>query len=446
MKSQASQRVIAALLICFVAVVALFALQSAPVSRTRPLVVVPPHSPPAMTTQGELRGTPVPPPRPRSTVSPPDSAVRIRPSTPPGPAPAGSPTPDADPARLAAPAGRWQVWFPYWPLTTTAPVLRALTLDAQGEARGLSKPEIDLGLQPGFPGPSLYRLHPSPDRRLWVAELAYGEQVYPVVLDLKRGTVHGLPGEQAFFYAWHPDSRRVLLSAVEGWLLVDVMRGDYELLGQFDGRGAPLPVRALAYSPDGRFLADALVYAPTVAETSPKVDVGLWEGGQRTSLFTLAGGSMVAEHGLRWSPDGQVLALIADVHKEDGRQTQLWTTDARSLIPMLRGVLAREVQYNHPPAWSPNSRSIAAITHVSADEAVITIFDTNGGSRREIRPRPGGLPSHLTWSKDGRWLLFSLKRDGYSEVWRVSPDGAQQRSIAGPMPADAPFALIESHE
>ena len=71
MKSRSGQRVIAALLICFVAVVALFALQSAPVSRTRPLVVVPPHSPPAVTTQGELRGTPVPPPSPRSAVSPP---------------------------------------------------------------------------------------------------------------------------------------------------------------------------------------------------------------------------------------------------------------------------------------------------------------------------------------------------------------------------------------
>ena len=304
---------------------------------------------------------------------------------------------------------------------------------------------IDLGLRSEFPGPSLYRLHPSPDRHLLVADIAYGEQVYPLVLDLKRSSVYTLPGEQAYFYAWHPDSRRVLVSAVEGWLLVDVTNRRYELLTQFDTTGDPLPLRALAYAPDGQSLADAVVYAPTVTEPAARIEVGLWQTGQRRSLFSLAGGSMLAEHSLRWSPDGRWLAFIADVH-QNGRQTQLWTIDMRTGNAEMRGMLAQESQYNHPPAWSPDSGAIAAIAQPSDGEASIVIFDVRNSDRRNIQLRSTGAPAHLVWSMDGRWLMFSLARGGFGEAWVSSADGARQQAIAGALPAGAPFAFVEGHE
>jgi WD40 repeat protein len=445
MKHRSGQAVVFALLLCFIAAMLIFALQREPAPRTRPFIAAPPDSPPAVAHQQGQRGTPVLPPRYPPATSLPDREASLRPTyeSQHGRPPVALPTPDVHAADVMN--GRWRLWFPHWPSSTAAPVLRSITLGAQGETQQHSWPEIALGLQPSFPGPSLYRLHPSPNRRLWVAEIAYGEQVYPVVLDLRQGKVYTPPGEQAYFYAWHPDGRRVLLSAVEGWLLADAISRRYELFTLFDAAGVPLPVRAVAYSPDGRSLAEASLYPPTVAEPTAAIEVGLWRDGQRASLLRLVGGSMVAEHSLRWSPDGDTLALIADVHGE-GRQTQLWTIDTRSRIPTLRGVLAREEQYNHPPAWSPDGRSIAALARSGADEAFITIFDVNDGGQREIRPRTGGSPSHLFWSKDGRWLLFSLERGGYSEVWITSPDGVRQQALAGPLPAGAPFALIEDHE
>ncbi len=292
----------------------------------------------------------------------------------------------------------------------------------------------------------MYRLHPSPDRRLLVADIAYGEQVYPLVIDLKRSAVYTLPGEQAYFYVWHPDSRRVLVSAVEGWLLVDVMSRRYAPLAQFDTTGESLPLRALAYSPDGQSLADAAVYAPTVTETTARIEIGLWQAGQRRPLFSLADGSMLAEHSLRWSPDGQQLAFIADVHRDGGRQTQLWTIDMRTGNAEMRGMLAQEAQYNHPPAWSPDGSAIAAIAQRSDGEASIVVFDVRSGGRRDILLRPKGTPAHLVWSTDGRWLVFSLTQEEFSEVWVSSADGARQQAIARAMPAGAPFALVEGHE
>ena len=444
MRRRTGQGLIFALLVGFVAVIAAFALQRAAAPPTRPLAVLPPHSPPAATGSQALRGTPVPLPSDRSAAGLPTETP-----WPPTPIsesqPGRLPTPDDQPQLAGLPADRWRIWLPYQRSATDAPAFQLLAPDAQDKRRWQFGPAIDLGLRSEFPGPSLHRLHPSPDRRLVVADLAYGEQVYPLVIDLKQGRVYTLPGEQAYFYAWHPDSRRVLVSAVEGWLLVDVMSQRYERLTQFDATSEPLPLRALAYSPNGQSLADAAVYAPTITETVARIEVGLWQAGRRRLLFSLPGGSMLAEHSLRWSPDGRWLAFIADVH-QNGRQTQLWTIDMRTGNAEMRGMLAQESQYNHPPAWSPDSSTIAAIAQPSDGEASIAIFDVRNSDRRNIQLRSTGAPAHLVWSMDGRWLMFSLARGGFGEAWVSSADGARQQAIAGALPAGAPFAFVEGHE
>jgi WD40 repeat protein len=307
---------------------------------------------------------------------------------------------------------------------------------------------VDLGLRPEFPGPTLVDLHPSPDQQLLVADIAFGESIGSVIIDPDNGTIRQIPGEFAYFYAWHPDSRRILVSAVEGWLLVDVVSQSYETMDFQSESGDWLPVRALAYSPDGKQLADAIVYPPTVSKPGWEVEVGMRVGerGMRIPLLRVLGGSIIAEHSLRWSPDGRTLIFVADVHN-GGRRTQLWAINVSDGTSRLLATLAREVQYNHPAVWSPDGRYIAAIVKESSNENGVVsdniyLFTLESGDARKITHFLHRRLSHLAWSPDGSRLAFSVSLGDYGEIWVTTLDGTHQHPIAGPATPNAPFVWL----
>ncbi len=372
--------------------------------------------------------------------------------TPVSPPPASTPLPFPTPAFPPVPTGQGpaqlqRVWFPYFPNPASSPQLQAALLDQQGRRRTLSDQVVDLGLRPEFPGPTLVDLHPSPDQQLFAADIAFGESIGSVIIDPDKGTIRQIPGEFAYFYAWHPDSRRILVSAVEGWLLVDVVSQSYETMDFQSESGDWLPVRALAYSPDGKQLADALVYAPTVSRPIGEIEIGirLGERGARTSLFRLTGGSMIAEHSLRWSPDGRTLIFVADVH-DGGRRTQLWAINVAGGTSRLLGTLAQEVQYNHPAVWSPDGCYVAAIVEEANENGMVSdnifLFPLESGDARKITYFSNRRLSHLAWSPDGSLLAFSISLGDYGEIWVTTLDGTHQHPIAGPTTPDAPFVWL----
>ncbi len=370
-------------------------------------------------------------------------------TSPPAPTLLPFPTPAFPPAPTGQrPAQLQRVWFPYFPDPASSPQLQAVLVDLQGQRWTQSGQAIDLGLRPEFPGPTFLNLHPSPDQQLLVADVAFGESVRSMLIDPYRGTIRQIHNESAYFYAWHPDSRRVLVSAIEGWLLIDVISQSYEIVDFQSELGDWLPVRALAYSPDGGQLADALVYAPTVSKPIGEIEIGIRVGerGIRTSLLRLTGGSMIAEHSLRWSPDGRTLIFVADVHDDGGRHTQLWTIDVVDGISRLLATLAQEVQYNHPAVWSPDGRYIAAIVEeANGDGSVsdnIYLFTLEPGTARKITHFSNQRLSHLAWSPDGSHLAFSISLGDHGEIWVTTLDGARQHPIAGPTTPDAPFVWL----
>jgi hypothetical protein len=60
--------------------------------------------------------------------------------------------------------------------------------------------------------------------------------------------------------AWHPDGQRVLVSSDKGSLLVDLVSLKYQIVNFPKSDSGSSLVRAVAYSPDGKQLADAVVY------------------------------------------------------------------------------------------------------------------------------------------------------------------------------------------
>lgn len=456
-------------IVVFTAITVLALSSGALASLARLFSISPLAPPPSPTVSRGLQssplGTPVPFPQWTATSV---SVATATPTIPPPPGyPTGAPWPPQvtpeppqatilprafpTPAFYSTPTGQRPVrlqrlWFPYFPDPARSPQLQVLLLDQHGQRWTLSDQVVDLGLRPEFPGPTLVDLHSSPDQQLLVADIAFGESIGSVIIDPSRGTIRQIPGEFAYFYAWHPDSRRIIVSAIEGWLLVDVVSQSYETIDFRSERGDWLPVRALAYSPDGKQLADALVYAPTVSKPIGEIEVGIWlERDSRTSLFRLTGGSMIAEHSLRWSPDGRTLILVADVH-DGGRRTQLWAIDVADRSPELLGILAQEAQYNHPAVWSPDGRYIAAIVEEVNDNGIVSdniyLFTPDSEAAQKITHFSGRRLSHLAWSPDGSMLAFSVSLGDYGEIWVTTLDGTRQYPIAGPATPDAPFVWL----
>jgi dipeptidyl aminopeptidase/acylaminoacyl peptidase len=255
---------------------------------------------------------------------------------------------------------------------------------------------------------------------------------------------------------WSPDSRRLAFVKGGDLYLVDAGGGGLQRLTRTpDAESEP------CWSPDGRFLA----FVRGGALWALQVD--------RTRLvqLTAAGGDSAAASAPQWSPDGRRIAYttrddrgLADLlvpnylgdrvttdSVKEGFPDQavrvvetaaLWDDDdsrAGLSDEPLRVVRMRLGPGKHPAvgavAWSPDSRRLAILEilpdmrtrtlHVArADSGAVRSVATDVDSawvddyEWAIVDRPT-----LQWSPDGRWILFTTERSGFTHLARVGPDG-----------------------
>lgn len=364
----------------------------------------------------------------------------------PFPTPVFRPTP-----RGRQPIQLQHLWFPYFPDPTSSPQLQAVLVDQQGQRWAQEARSIDLQVDPYPPGSVLRNLHSSPDHRWIIADLAFSGSY---LIDLSSGAsrpvisdVYAGPGQ---FLAWSPDSQHVVILPEtfpqEVWLM-DIFSQEHRVLELPTSDFGYSLVRTVAYSPDGKQLADAVVYPATISRPDEEIEIGVRVGeqGTRMSVFGVSGGGMIAEHGLRWSPDGRTLIFVADVHS-GGRRTQLWAINIADGASRLLATLAREVQYNHPAVWSPDGRYVAAIVEEANENGIVSdnifLFPLESGDARKITYFSNRRLSHLAWSPDGSLLAFSVSLGDYGEIWVTTLDGTHQYPIAGPTTPDAPFVWL----
>jgi hypothetical protein len=392
-----------------------------------------------------LTPEPTPPPPP-TTSGEPKPTVQVTPVQP-FPTPAFPPTPDGD-----RPVDLQTIWYPYFPAPDSQPQFQAVLVDAEGQRWGRSDRLVDLTLpsrQPGpDPGPILADLHASPNYHWMIADFAY---VGSRLVDLSSGMSSPLTDDSTaapwYFLAWQPEGQHILAATAEGFSLIDLVSQKYESVDFQSESGNTLPVRALAYSPDGKQLADILVYAPNVSKSDFEIEVGVRadERDPRTPLLRIPGGDMIAEHSLRWSPDGRKLIFVADIHK-DGRCTQLWVVNVADGTSQVLMQLAKDLQYNHPAVWSPDGRYIAAIKIEPGNGGGVFLIEAETGQERRIAHFTDRQLSHLRWSPDGQKLAFTLSTKDYGEIWMTNLDGTLQYPIAGPAVPDAPFVWLPAVE
>ncbi len=421
-------------------------LQSSPLGTPVPL----PETLPSVPVATVAPTIPPPPGYPTDQPWPPQvTPAPLQPTTPPRPfpTPAFQPTPAG-----RRPAQLQQLWFPYLPDSASSPQLRAVLVDQQGQRWTQEARSIDLRVDPYPPGSVLLNLHPSPDHRWIIADLAFSGS-YLINLDSGAGRpiitdVHTGPGQ---FLAWSPDSQHVVILPEtfpqEAWEM-DIASQRHTILDLPKSEFGYTLARAIAYSPDGTTLADASLYGQTVSKSTSEVEIGLQasELGARSSLAWLSG-DRVVEHSLAWSPDGQRLAFVVVVGTYDAEPSnediQLWTVNRAdgNLTLVARGLAP------YRALWSPDGRYIAFLKAESSpwEKPVfsnIYLLDLATGKEQPLTHFAEQHLGHLAWSPDGKQLAFSVSMAEYSEVWVIGLNGTGQHAIAGPATPDAPFVWL----
>ncbi|HLK66597.1 MAG TPA: LpqB family beta-propeller domain-containing protein [Bryobacteraceae bacterium] len=188
-----------------------------------------------------------------------------------------------------------------------------------------------------------------------------------------------------------------------------------------------------AWSPDGQSIAflratsetSRIIVMPATGGTEKQIVVpGRFDPGhQRVSAGPL---DRLASPGPAWSPDGKSLVFRQCLpSRENGcplHLVSLATLQVRQLTELIPGVA------DMCPAWSPDGRRIAFARFISSAVADLYTISAEGGSARRVTEEARGI-SGVTWSGDGRKLIFSSNRNGTYGLWAVSEEDRAIRAI-----------------
>src|SRR5882762_11611267 len=88
----------------------------------------------------------------------------------------------------------------------------------------------------------------------------------------------------------------------------------------------------------------------------------------------------------------------------------------------------------HTPEYTV---AFASFAPINTD---IFVADANGNSPKPLLAHPG-LDYNASFSRDGKWIVFTSEREGSADIYRVHPDGSGLQRIADSPSYDDQAAL-----
>jgi WD40 repeat protein len=165
----------------------------------------------------------------------------------------------------------------------------------------------------------------------------------------------------------------------------------------------------VVFSPDGKRLATATDSAGPIDDKDNQVLVMIWDTETWQNLVTLSGfGNRV--WGLDFSPDSSQLATAAPT---GGMGVQFWDTRSGEEILLLPGGASIEA---HRATFSPDGKHM-----ITAGVNLPTIWDLGTLSKLSTLPGPNGTVTGLSFSPDGT-RLATAGRDGTARIYLLEID------------------------
>lgn len=196
-----------------------------------------------------------------------------------------------------------------------------------------------------------------------------------------------------------------------------------------------------AWSPDGRLIAflralpagkAAVILISALGGPERKLTDIYWTGAELFPPF------------LTWSPDSKQLVVVDKRAPEAPTGLFLLSIESgekRSLIPPPTNSIG-----DSSPAFSPDGRTLAftrAVSYPVNDVYLLALSDDlrpNGELRRLTFDNR--RCSGLTWTPDGREIVFSSNRLGHFRLWRISLSGSARPQLVASIGGDAHFPAI----
>ncbi len=169
------------------------------------------------------------------------------------------------------------------------------------------------------------------------------------------------------------------------------------------------------WSPDGRFIAFV-----RRSKNQSSIDIVPAIGGAERKVYTLSDMTSWEYGGLAWSGDGKYL-IFPD---------RLSLADPSALFSLFLDTLKVKRLTTPPKSWdgdwtpvvSPDGSKIAFLRDPGSAARDVYVMDASGGVPRRLTS-DGRLILGLTWTKDGRNVVFSSNRDGGFSLWEVPVSG-----------------------
>lgn len=225
-----------------------------------------------------------------------------------------------------------------------------------------------------------------------------------------------------------PDGKYVAYSVVEAGKHSVHVR---ELATASDLRVTPVSdsrYSGLSFSPDGTFV----YYLENHAETGTLYRVSKLGGAQRLILENV-------NTAVTFSPDGSQLAFVRSNNAVDPADLVIASADGGWSSVLVRRTLANNSFFSSDmrgpgPAWSPNGKSIACVTHglgPKLTEVSLEVIDVESRTSRPVNAGPWYHISRMTWLGDGSgWIVAANDTPGRpGQLYLVGNQGTGVRQI-----------------